>query len=329
LSETSLGPEPVYSVLIATHNRASELDRCLATLASMERVAGLEHEVIVLDNNSRDNTRNVAEGAAPAFGGRLRYAFVGRQGKAHALNHGIAIARGELLGFTDDDARVDPGWLRAVDRGRRSFPDAVGFGGRVIAEWSVPVPPWLAVDGPYRLIKSGVTGHDLGAAPRVYKESDPMMPLPAGVNLWVRRDAFARYGGFRADLWPGEDTELGLRLWQAGEKLVYLPDLVVTHPVDPTRLSKRYFRQWSYDKARSMVRMETEPDGPDARGMRAGATVAGIPPYLLRMALDEAGQWIRSLSDPVRRFHHECRLWGIWGRIAETRRLGMGASRGR
>ena len=61
----------------------------------------------------------------------------------------------------------------------------------------------------------------------------------------------------------------------------------------------------------------------------AGATVAGVPPYLLRMVLAEAGQWIRSLSDPVRRFHHECRLWGIWGRIAETRRLGAGASRGR
>ncbi len=321
-----MGPEPFYTLLIATHNRASELESCLANLAGLEPLAELEHEVIVLDNNSRDNTRMVAERAAEGFGGRLRYAFVARQGKAHALNHGIAIARGQMLGFTDDDARVDPGWLCAVDRGRQSFPDAVAFGGRVIAEWSVPVPHWLAVEGPYRLIKSGVTGHDLGRAPRVYKESDPMMPLPAGVNLWVRRDAFTRHGGFRADLWPGEDTELGLRLWNAGEKLVYLPDMVVIHPVDPTRLSKRYFRRWSYDKARSMVRMVAPPDDHPAG---SGGTVAGVPPYLIRMALGEVGQWIRSLADPVRRFYHECRLWGIWGRIAETRRIGSNPGRDR
>jgi hypothetical protein len=142
----------------------------------------------------------------------------------------------------------------------------------------------------------------------------------------VRRDAFARYGGFRADLWPGEDTELGLRLWHAGEKLVYLPDMVVIHPVDPARLSKRYFRRWSYDKARSMVRMEVRPD---EGSVRSGGTVAGVPAYLIRMALAEAGHWVQSLGDPVRRFYHECRLWGIWGRIAETRRLGSSAGRDR
>jgi len=312
--------EPFFTLVVATYNRAAELEACLSNLAQIEPVAECEHEVIVVDNNSGDETRTVVERAAPRFDGRLRYAFVGRQGKGHALNHGIDIARGQVLGFTDDDARVDPKWLCAAAAGLREFPRAAGFGGRVVAKWAVAVPRWISLEGPYRLHKCAISGHDLGPRPRIYKQGDPYMPLPVGVNLFVRRETFARHGGFRTDLWPGEDTELGLRLWRAGEEIVYLPEAVVVHPVDVARLSKAYFRSWAHDKGRSMFRMEALLD-PATRSQPA----PGIPPYLFRMALSQAAGWITAVGDPVRRFHHECQLWGLWGQMREAWR-GFGGS---
>jgi GT2 family glycosyltransferase len=304
---------PTFTIAIATYNRAGELGDCLEGLSRLAPVTDQGHEVIVADNNSSDETRDVVERWMPEFGGRLRYEFVGTQGKAHALNHAIEIMRGEFLALTDDDARVDPNWLRAAATGIRDHPEAAGFGGRVVAQWSTtPVPPWLAVEGPYRLHKCAVSGHDLGPDPRVYKKGDSRMAMPVGVNLFLSRRALERHGGFRTDLWPGEDTEMALRLWRAGERLVYLPDAIVYHPVDPERLTKPYFRRWFHDKARSMMRMEVEIEG---------TRITGVPRYLLRMALVEALRWVAAIGDPVRRFHHECQLSGIWGQVQEARSL--------
>ncbi len=306
--------DPFFSILIATFNRASALETCLASLADLTPVPGHDFEVLVLDNNSVDNTRAVTERIAVKFNGRLHYAFVARQGKAHALNHGIDIASGRMLCFTDDDALVDPGWLHAAAAGARAHPDACAFGGRVIARWAVPVPNWMAITGPYRLSKCAISGHDLGPEARVYKEDDPNMPFPVGVNLFLRREVFARYGTFRTDLWPGEDTELVLRIWRGGEKIVYLPGAVVVHPVERERLTKRYFRRWAHDKGRSMYRIDAlhRSDSSNPR--------PGIPPYLVRQILGAAMRWAAAIGDPVRRFHHECRLWELWGQMQEARR---------
>ena len=72
-----------FSMLIATYNRASVLADTLDSLSRLQ--PGAPWEVIVIDNNSPDNTRAIVEAAIPAFPVPLRYAFEREQGRSAAL----------------------------------------------------------------------------------------------------------------------------------------------------------------------------------------------------------------------------------------------------
>src|SRR5688500_3828860 len=129
-----------YSIVIATHNRAGELRRTLSSLAAI--VTSHAWEVIVVDNNSTDETRAVVEGAAASFPAPLRYAVAATPGRSAALNTGTRLARGEIIVTTDDDVRVDPDCLdcagRELDRLQCDY-----IGGRVLPIWGGPRPSWL------------------------------------------------------------------------------------------------------------------------------------------------------------------------------------------
>src|SRR4051812_13889379 len=98
-------------VVIPTYNRAEMLARTLASLLAADAPEGLDVRVTVVDNNSKDATRQTAEGWGEKFGGRLSYVFETKQGRSHALNAGIAAATGDLVGMIDDDEEVDARWL--------------------------------------------------------------------------------------------------------------------------------------------------------------------------------------------------------------------------
>ena len=129
------------SVLISTYNRAPRLRTALAAL--LGQTGDVRYEVIVIDNNSSDDTAGVVAEMAAASPDRIRYVFEGRQGKSHALNTGLTLARGEILAFTDDDVRVAPDWLLQFRRGFTAHPAVDYIGGRVLPEWLAPAPRWL------------------------------------------------------------------------------------------------------------------------------------------------------------------------------------------
>ena len=94
-----------YSVVIATYNRADDLRETLKSLAGLQPDG--PWEVIVVDNNSPDDTRAVVI-AKPRRRSprRCRYLFEREQGRSPALNCGIRAAAGDIIATTDDDVRV-------------------------------------------------------------------------------------------------------------------------------------------------------------------------------------------------------------------------------
>src|SRR3954469_8295858 len=91
-------------VIIPTYNRCELLERTLASLLAAEVPTGLDARVTVVDNNSRDRTREVVEGWQERFGGRLGYVFGGgARGRPPAVNAGILATSGDLVGIIDDD----------------------------------------------------------------------------------------------------------------------------------------------------------------------------------------------------------------------------------
>ena len=104
------------TVIVCTYNRCESLANTLDSLAKSIVPASTEWEVLIVDNNSSDRTRQVVEDFSRRFPGRFRYTFEPCQGKSFALNRGIRETQADVLAFTDDDVIAEPTWLWNLTR---------------------------------------------------------------------------------------------------------------------------------------------------------------------------------------------------------------------
>src|SRR6476469_8906505 len=131
---TSAAPAPDVSVVVATYNRCDTVRVTIESLMNQER-AGFEYEVIVVDNNSTDDTRRTIDDLRNKPGyENLYYFFEEQQGVSYARNRGIAAARAPVLAFTDDDIRPANDWVRSINDAFIRFPQADCIGGKVLPE---------------------------------------------------------------------------------------------------------------------------------------------------------------------------------------------------
>jgi glycosyltransferase involved in cell wall biosynthesis len=304
------------TVILCTYNRSESLGKTLSSLARSIVPASIEWEILIMDNNSNDQTRAVAEDFCTRFPGRFRYLFEPQQGKSYALNSGIRQARGDVLAFVDDDVTVEPAWLNNLVA---PFGDArcVATGGRTLMAEAFTPPRWLALEGPYNLGGILAAQFDLGDKPC------RLNLAPFGANMAVRKEMFQKYGLYRLDLGPSpsrdvprpnEDTEFGRRLLAAGEQVMYEPSAVVYHPVSLDRVKKKYFLAWWFDYGRAITR---------EAGKRPH--VCGVPRYFfsipkgLFFILPRLWRWLLAL-EPKRRFFMKAMVWCFAGEIIEIYR---------
>ena len=297
-------------IILCTHNRYQTLRKALESAAALVLSDQVEWQVLVVDNCSRDKTREVVEDFCRRYPGHFRYLFEGRPGKSYALNTGIREANGDVLAFMDDDVTVENNWLHNLTAPLHDGKWA-GAGGRVIPEWSRPAPRWLSPKAWYAT--GPLVQFDLG------DEAGELFEPPFGTNMAFRREMFETYGDFLVDLGPrpgseirNEDTEFGSRLLSAGERLFYEPSAIVYHPVQKERVKKKYFLAWWLHKGEANIRQF---------GVRPGTKyrIAGVPLYLLRRLMVWTAKWLVSV-DPVRRFSNRLSSWHCLGEILECYR---------
>lgn len=309
-------------MILCTFNRCDSLAQTLNSIAASVLPDSVEWEVVVVDNNSNDRTRDVVTRFCQEFPGRFRYLYEPTPGKSHALNSGIRGAQGDILAFVDDDVTVSTRWLQNLTATLLHDDAWAGSGGRTAPAQTFSPPPWLSLEEPYS--SGGILAalFDLGAEPSALDRP------PYGTNMAYRKSMFRKYGGFRTDLGPSpnreipranEDTEFGRRLMTAGERLRYEPSAVVYHPIVESRLKKDYFLAWWFDFGRAEV-----------REWKDGPAVWGIPrPYLsivrtgITRTIPGIGHWLFS-PEPVRRFYFKCQVWKTAGWIAEMYRRSAG-----
>lgn len=311
-----------YSVVIATYNRAADLRDTLGSLSGL-RPDG-SWEVIVVDNNSTDGTRQVVESAALNFPVPLRYVFEREQGRSPALNAGIRASSGDIIVTTDDDVRVEADWLdRAAAGLERLACDYVG--GRVLPIWGGPRPAWLPNRGGKHwaviaLLDYGPTPIEFGAR------------VPLGVNMAFRRSAFDRAGlldpqtGRKAGTLLGQEVrEWCIRARAAGVRGFYVPEMVVQHIIPSSRLNKAYFRRWFYwrgiSRARLYAKAGLDMEAPERTSIdfRTVPHIFGVPRYLYRKALSSAltGMTAALRGDAVASFDHELWVWFFAGIVRQ------------
>lgn len=206
------------SLVVCTHNRASQLQSCLQSIMNMEIPSGFE--LIVVDNGSTDNTEDIIRNFIESANFIVRMVHEPLRGLATARNSGWRGAKGNIISFTDDDCYVDRFFAYEVLAAFECNPLLGYVGGRVML-------------------------HDKSDLRVTIKESmERLVILPGtfvktgaliGANLTFRRRALEQAGGFDAllgagtSLSSGEDSEMVCRLSSLGWSGLYVPEIVVFH----------------------------------------------------------------------------------------------------
>jgi glycosyltransferase involved in cell wall biosynthesis len=311
------------SVVVSTHQRCASLARTLDSLLAQRTPPDLRYEIIVVDNNCSDGTRDMVAERIRQHPDRVRYATETKQGVSYGRNTGIHAARGAIVAFTDDDNVVTPTWVATIARLMKGHPDVAGVGGKVLPRWPKTPPAWLD-----RRHWSPLAILDYGERSFFTSRRRPLCLLTA--NLALRRDVLLRAGGFSPEFPRCQDHELLLRLWRLGERVLYAPELVTFAPVDPARLTRRYHRRWHTRHGYFAAAMELE-EAIDERGQLRGeassvARLLGSPGYVYANAASHARSWAAASvrRQRARAAHHEHRIRYLmaylWRTAALTRR---------
>lgn len=296
-------------VILPTHNRSTLLARALDSLLVAEVPSRLRVSVTVVDNNSTDDTADLVRSRFSDFGGRLSYLFEPRPGKPYALNTGLAAATGDLVGLIDDDEEIDAGWYRCIDDAfEETGLDYIG--GRCLPRWAAEPPAWLGqrYRGVIGWVEGGLEPLDFG----------PLFPgILTGGNAVLRRAVMQRVGPYSpalsrtpTRLMGAEDEHLYRRLLLLEAKGRYRPDLIIYHHVPAARLTKRYFRRWSFwcGVSRAVI---------DCEYPQAVPYVAGVPRFLIGQAVRDGLRSMRGAltrsGSPADRFASELNLWDLAG----------------
>ena len=207
---------PTISLIIPAYNEENYLGACLDSV--MANIAGKALEIIVVDNNSTDGTRAIAE-RYPA----VTCVFEPEKGITRARQRGFLTAKGDILAYVDADTHPPAGWLEQIWEhfgrnaelaslsGPYSFYDLSGIRNKVASGWFVAARPLYGIIG-YMLV---------------------------GGNFAIRRDVLEKMGGFDSSIeFYGEDADIAKRAKKYG-KVLFHPRFVM--PTSGRRLEKQGF----------------------------------------------------------------------------------------
>lgn len=301
------------SIIIATYNRSQALAGALKSLLAQERDGSFDYEVIIVDNNSSDNTKEGVESLKPLFKDKIRYFFEGKQGKSYALNKGVKEATGDIIAFTDDDVNIDPKWLMNL---KRCFEQTQcdGCGGRILPVYPENTPQWLKAN--LDILRGTIVIYDYGE--KTLKYERPIIEF-LGANYAFRKEIFQDCGVFRADLGTGrpplgEDTEFVCRLEARKKKLYYCGGALVWHPVDLRRAGLRFIARWNTALGRfRVITDEKRTITPEL------VYYFGVPRYLIRVMLQTCLGLIFNVFNRREFLIRWIHLWRDWGRTIEFR----------
>jgi len=245
---------PFISVVVPTCNRATTLVECIESIIANDYA---HYEIIIVDQSSNDDThRRITE----KFVKKSNVIYVRSNIKcsSNARNEGWRQAKGEIIAFTDDDATVSAGWLKAFASAFNRENNRVGMiGGCVIPVFDIPRPSWLPPEKDYLL-----PSFDAGDKMRVF----PKESLPMSVNFALRREALEKTGGFDTRLGlksnsknpyiGGEDSFLAMRVKEEQYLITYQPHAIVYHPIIAKRLTRSFFLKRNFREGVTAIALE-------------------------------------------------------------------------
>ncbi|WP_204102950.1 MULTISPECIES: hormogonium polysaccharide biosynthesis glycosyltransferase HpsE [Spirulina sp. CCY15215] len=247
------------TVAIPTYNGATRLPAVLDRLKKQIEVENIAWEVLVVDNNSTDNLKEVVQSYENIGFNNLpiRYCLETQQGAAFARIKAIKEARGRLVGFLDDDTLPALNWLKSAYLFGCEHPQAGAYGSQIHGNYEVEPPE------NFHRIASFFAITERGNQAHIYHPQMKMLPPSAG--LVVRRKAWLENvpdrpflsGRSGQSILNSEDLEAILYIQNANWEIWYNPDMEIEHQIPRDRLTKDYliFLMKSTGLARHHIRM--------------------------------------------------------------------------
>ncbi len=232
-----------FTVAIPTYNGANRLADVLEALKQQILPKNFTWEIIVIDNNSKDQTAQVVKKFQNQWSAsaKLKYSFEGRQGAAFARQRAICEAKADLIGFLDDDNIPDVNWVAAAYEFAQSHPQAGAFGSQIHGDFEVPPPENFERILPFLAIV------ERGDVPLLYEPSKKLLPPSAG--LVVRKQAWLenvpaqlilKGGRLKGKFLTGEDLEVLSHIQQSDWEIWYNPQMQLNHKIPSWRFEKDY-----------------------------------------------------------------------------------------
>ncbi|MFB2919369.1 hormogonium polysaccharide biosynthesis glycosyltransferase HpsE [Aerosakkonema funiforme] len=231
-----------FTVAIPTYNGATRLPKVLDKLLAQLDTEHFSWEILVVDNNSKDNTAKVVREYQSNWPQAypLKYIFEAEPGAAFARNRAVQEARGKWIGFLDDDNLPESDWVAAAYQFGQVHPEAGAYGSQIFGKFEVEPPQnFHRIAGFLAITQRGTTAHRYEPRKKL---------LPPGAGLVVRKQAWRdnvperlvlNNVGKEAGL-ASEDLEALLYIQKAGWEIWYNPNMQIYHEIPSWRLSKDY-----------------------------------------------------------------------------------------
>jgi len=220
------------SIVICTYNGEARIGKVLNCLRSQSQTDSIAWEVLVVDNNSRDNTREVISTYS-----EVQYIFEEKQGAAFARLRGVREATGRWIAFLDDDTLPDENWIAQAHQFAQAHPEIGAFGGQNHAAYEVEPPAEVRKIAPYLAIV------ERGSKPHRY---DRVLPPSAGLvvqrQVWldVVPERPFLVGRTSSEMLASEDIEAILHIQNSGREIWYNPDMHLYHQIPQWRTERSY-----------------------------------------------------------------------------------------
>jgi glucosyl-dolichyl phosphate glucuronosyltransferase len=228
------------SIIIPTYNRDKYIGITIQSFLELNYSKDL-YEIIIVDNNSNDNTKSVVQKFIENNNGvKISYLFEARQGVHYARNSAARVANSELLYFTDDDMIADPELLNELVQ-LFLFDDKVGVAtGKVLPKWEDTPPTWILRHCNNYLLSLLDPNYEFVIAAE--------LPYLYSCHQAVRRDVFFLAEGFNPEYtrnkYMGDgETGLNIKIIQLGYKFGFNGKSLIYHMIPGSRFTQRYLNK--------------------------------------------------------------------------------------
>jgi glycosyltransferase involved in cell wall biosynthesis len=232
---------PFISIIIPTYNRANYIAITLNSFLN-QSYNHKYYEIIVVNNNSTDNTQAILDEFISKNPSRIRSIFESRQGVHYARNKAAKLAIGEILYYTDDDMIADVDLLENIIKPFAYDKEVASVTGKVLPKWESGKPPtWIL-----KFCSNGLLSLN-------FKRNEELIISINDVNIYschqaLRKDVFLKSGGFNPENTAGEwigdgETGLNIKIKNLGYKFGYISTAITEHIIPKERTTQKYLNR--------------------------------------------------------------------------------------